>query len=79
VKELCDRIVKLQSALPRRFLITAGEKLDIISMCVVPLMMPILRSNGRIRNSMRSSVSPTHREDMIHFIVIYARALCVNR
>jgi len=47
---------QLQSPLPIKFLPIPVQKLNIILMCVMPLMVPILRSTEHVRNFVRSSV-----------------------
>jgi len=47
---------ELQSALQKKCLPVPGEKLSIIMMCIMPLIVPILRSTEHIRNFVRSSV-----------------------
>jgi hypothetical protein len=47
---------QLQSTLPMKCLVVSGEKLNIILMCVMALIVPLLRSTEHIRNVMRSSV-----------------------
>jgi hypothetical protein len=47
---------ELKCVLPMKHLPAPVEKLNIVLMCVVPLMVPILRSAENIRNCVRSSV-----------------------
>jgi hypothetical protein len=47
---------ELQSPLPMKCFPIPGEKLNIVLMCVVPLMVPILRSAKHISNYVRFSV-----------------------
>jgi hypothetical protein len=49
-------LLELQSGLPMKCLLTPGEKLNIILMCVMPLTVSILRSTEHIRNFVKSSV-----------------------
>jgi hypothetical protein len=53
---MTEQSAELQNATPIKCLSVHGEKLDIVLMCVVPLMVPILRSTEHIRNFVRSSV-----------------------
>jgi len=48
--------LQLQSALPMKCLLIAGEKLNIILMCFVQLIAPILRCTEHTRNLMKFSV-----------------------
>jgi hypothetical protein len=41
---------ELQSALQMKFFPVSGEKLDVVLMCVAPLIVPILGSTEHIRN-----------------------------
>jgi hypothetical protein len=55
VNELCDRIH--QSCRVRyQCLPVPIQKLNIVLMCVVPLMVPTLKATEHIRNFVRSSV-----------------------
>jgi hypothetical protein len=56
VKELRERISRAASALLIKCLLITGEKRNIVSMCVVPLTVPILSSTEYIRNFVRSNV-----------------------
>jgi len=47
---------KLQSAFPRKCLPVPVQKLNIVLMCVVPLIVSMLRSTEYVRNVVRSSV-----------------------
>jgi hypothetical protein len=46
---------ELQSVLPMKCLPMPAEKLNIVLMCVVSLMVPMLSSHGHIRSSVMSS------------------------
>jgi len=47
---------ELQSVLPVDYLSVSCQKLNIVLMCVMPLMVPILRYIEHIRNFVMSSV-----------------------
>jgi len=52
---------------PVKCLPLPGEELSIVLMCVVPLVMPILRSVEHIRNFM----SPVFEEDMLISLMLF--------
>lgn len=53
----CVTESELQSALPKKCLPVPGEKLNIVLICFVSLMVPLLRSSERTIYGVRSSVS----------------------
>jgi hypothetical protein len=57
VNELHDRIIyKLQNVLPLKCSLIPHKKLHIVLICVMPLLVPILRSTEHIRSFVQSSV-----------------------
>jgi hypothetical protein len=55
-KQVAWHLPELQSTLQVKRFPVHGEKLNIVLMCVIPLMVSILRSSGHIRNFESSSV-----------------------
>jgi len=53
VNEVRDRIIRAAKCITNEMFPIPGEKLNIVLMCVVPLMVPILRSAEHIRNFVR--------------------------
>jgi len=47
---------ELKGSLPMKCLSVAGEKLNIVLMCVLPLMAPILTSTEHMRSYVKSDV-----------------------
>jgi len=75
--------VELRSALPMISFPTAGEKMNITLMCVVPLMVPTLTPTVHMRNFVRSSVwECTDRKILYNFYnyfsILFIRA-CVSK
>jgi hypothetical protein len=77
---------ELQSALPVKCLPVPGDELNILLMCVVPLMVPILSSTEHLRKFVSSIVrkcidlSNTRygwNHQMFYFIGISGRTCCV--
>jgi len=56
VNELCDRIFRAKECITNEMLPIPVQKLNIILMCFTSLMVPILKCNEHIRNSVASSV-----------------------
>jgi len=52
---LCDRMIRTSECITNEIQVP-GEKLHVILVCVMPLMVPTLRSTERIRNCVRYSV-----------------------
>jgi len=56
MNELHAEIIRAPVCVISDLLAVPGKKLNVILMCVVPLMVPILRSIKHIRNFMMSGV-----------------------
>jgi hypothetical protein len=54
VKELYDRVIRAAECVTKEMLVNMWLEIEYCLMCVVPLMVPILRSTEHIRNFVKS-------------------------